>query len=145
MKTSSARWFAELSVGGRVIASSSNLIAGNVGAAFKIGFDPEFAAMGPGIVCELELMRCAPTVLADVDHVDSGSVAGSYIEDLWPLRRRMAAVCYSTSPVGNLALLAVSQLRSIKRLLRDPLAAPEADDAVATEVRVPAARGVLLD
>jgi CelD/BcsL family acetyltransferase involved in cellulose biosynthesis len=111
--------FAELWVGERVIASSSNLISGNVGAAFKIGFDPEFASLGPGIACELELMRCAPTALADVDFVDSGSVAGSYIEDLWPLRRRMATVSYSISPMGNLALLAMSQLRSIKRILRE--------------------------
>ena len=116
--------FAELSIGDRVIASSSNLITGNFGAAFKIGYDPEFTALGPGIACELELMRCAPTVLADVDFVDSGSVAGSYIEDLWPLRRRVATVSYSTSPVGNLALLAMSQLRGIKRLMRESAPAP---------------------
>lgn len=137
--------FAELSVGGRVIASSSNLIAGNLGAAFKIGFDPEFAAMGPGIVCELELMRCAPTVMADVDYVDSGSVAGSYIEDLWPLRRRMAAVCYSTSPVGNLALQATSRLRDVKKLLREKPSTPVVGGACATALLMPALVYTLMD
>ena len=51
-------------------------------------------------------------------------MAGSYIEDLWPLRRRVATVSYSTSPVGNLALLAMSQLRGIKRLMRESAPAP---------------------
>jgi CelD/BcsL family acetyltransferase involved in cellulose biosynthesis len=120
--------FCELWVGDRVIASSSNLISGHAGAAFKIGFDPEFAAMAPGIACELELMRCAPEVLAGIDYVDSGSVAGSYIEDLWPLRHRVATITYATSLRGRLALQAGCNLRRVKRVWRErsPITARQA-------------------
>lgn len=108
-------FFAELSVGGQVIASSSNLIAGGCAFAFKIGFDPAYSAGSPGIVCELELMRCAPDELGHLERMDSGSVAGSYLEELWPLRERMATVAYASTRVGSLALLAADRLRQWKR------------------------------
>lgn len=109
--------FAQLSVGDQVIASTSNFIAGNTGFAFKIGFDPAFSQFGPGNMCELEFLRCAPEVAGNLDYVDSGSVAGSYLEAMWPHRRAIATVAYSTSLVGNVAMACNTQLRRIKQLV----------------------------
>lgn len=109
--------FAQLSVGDQVIASTSNFIAGNTGFAFKIGFDPAFSQFGPGNMCELEFLRCAPEVAGNLDYVDSGSVAGSYLEAMWPHRRAIATVAYSTSLVGNVAMACNTQLRRIKQMV----------------------------
>jgi CelD/BcsL family acetyltransferase involved in cellulose biosynthesis len=116
--------FAQLSVGGRVIASTSNFIAGNSGFAFKIGFDPDFSHFGPGKMCELEFMRSAPEVAGDLDCFDSGSVAGSYLETMWPRRRGIATVVYATSLAGNFAMACSTQLRCIKQMFTRHKAAP---------------------
>ena len=108
-------FFAELWAGDHLIHSSSNLTSGKTGFAFKVGFDPEFSQYSPGIMGELELMRCAPDLLADLEIIDSGSVAGSFIEELWPGRHRIATVVYATSTIGNLALAASTQVRTFKR------------------------------
>ena len=108
-------FIAELWAGDHLVHSSSNLTSGKTGFAFKVGFDPEFSQYSPGIMGELELMRCAPDLLADLEIVDSGSVAGSFIEELWPVRHRMATVVYATSSIGNLALAASAHVRTIKQ------------------------------
>jgi CelD/BcsL family acetyltransferase involved in cellulose biosynthesis len=112
-------WFVELCLGDRVIASSSNLRSGRGAAAFKIGYDPEFSAYAPGINCELELMCAARQRLSDVDDIDSGTVAGSYVEELWPRRHRVATVIFATSALGQVVLGAANGVRSIKRVLRE--------------------------
>jgi CelD/BcsL family acetyltransferase involved in cellulose biosynthesis len=109
--------FAQLSVGDHVIASTSNFIAGKTGFAFKIGFDPAYSQFGPGTMCELEFMRCAPDIAGDLDSFDSGAVAGSYLEAMWPERDAIATVAYSTSLAGNLAMACNTQLRRIKQMV----------------------------
>lgn len=116
-------WFVELWLGDRVIASTSNLRSGPSAAAFKIGYDPEFAAYAPGINCELELMCAAPQRLAGVEDIDSGTVAGSYVEELWPRRQRVATAVFATSALGQVVLGAADGVRSIKRVLRQRRAA----------------------
>lgn len=109
--------FVELSVGDRVIASTSNFTAGRKGFAYKIGFDPEFSDYSPGILCELELMRLAPTVLGDLELFDSGAVVGSYIEALWPGRQRFGTAIYATTRAGCFAASAVNGLRQAKQAI----------------------------
>ena len=77
----------ELSVDGVVISSTSNLISGRAGFAFKIGWDPAFMKMSAGVLNEVELMRYAATLCTDIDFFDSGAPPGSYINDLWAARR----------------------------------------------------------
>jgi CelD/BcsL family acetyltransferase involved in cellulose biosynthesis len=115
--TDNRGFFSELWAGDRLIHSSSNLTSGTSGFAFKVGFDPEFSQYSPGIMGEIELMRCAPELLGDLEIVDSGAVAGSFIEDLWPTRNRMATVVYATTALGNLALAVSSRIRATKQKL----------------------------
>lgn len=124
--------FVELWLGERILASSSNFLSGRAAAAFKIGYDPAYAAYAPGINCELELMCRAPELLAGVDHVDSGTVAGSYVEALWPRRHRVATVTYATSALGQVALGATHCVRAAKRHLWTQR--PGADDRIGDAV-----------
>jgi CelD/BcsL family acetyltransferase involved in cellulose biosynthesis len=115
--------FAQLSVDGQVIASSSNFLAGDTGFAFKIGFDPGFSQFAPGIMCEMEFLRGAPQLAGELEAFDSGATAGSYLEELWPERRLIATVAYSTSVPGRLALACQDRLRRIKQAMRGRAAA----------------------
>jgi CelD/BcsL family acetyltransferase involved in cellulose biosynthesis len=109
--------FMQLSLGDQVIASASNFTAGTMGFAFKIGFDPRFSQFAPGIMCEMEFLRCAPEVAGHLESFDSGAVAGSYLEGMWPDRRRIATVAYSTSAPGRLVLACHSRLRRLKQAI----------------------------
>lgn len=114
--------FCELMVDGRVIASSSNYISGRVGFAFKIGWDPEFASAGPGLLNELVLMRWIAERRFDLDYFDSGSVEGSYIERLWKERREVVSGVIVGGNVGLTILPAIAAARTLKRALVKSLA-----------------------
>ena len=77
-------FFAELSLDGTVIASNCNLRSGRFGFAFKLGWDPAYADYSIGTLNELELLQAMPTRLADLSHMDSGALPGSFMEELWP-------------------------------------------------------------
>lgn len=83
-------FFTELSLSGRVIASTSNYISGSSAFAFKIGWDQELAAVSPGLLNELEFMRHSSEVLLGIDLVDSGAQEGSFVERLWRDHRQIA-------------------------------------------------------
>jgi hypothetical protein len=104
----------ELSVDGVVISSTSNLISGRAGFAFKIGWDPAFMKMSAGILNEVELMRNAATVCTDIDFFDSGAPPGSYIYDLWGARRPISHTVFGLTPAARMALKAVSLARALK-------------------------------
>lgn len=108
-------FFVELTLDGVAIASSSNFISGHVGHAFKIGWAPAFKAFSPGVLNEVELIRHAPQWLADLDYVDSGANADSFINDLWPGRRATATATLATSPMARVLADTVSSARYFKR------------------------------
>lgn len=110
--------FTELRLDGRVIASTCNYISGQVGFAFKVGWDDQYRKFGLGIFNEAELVRRAPECLADLDHIDSGSQAGSFIEMLWAGRRRLALVVVPLGPWGRLVWRAQQGVRALMRRLR---------------------------
>lgn len=109
--------FAELSVGGKVIASSSNFVSGNAGFAFKIGWAPDLAKLSPGLQVELALMQQITTheALQPLEFWDSGSQAGSYIEKLWPGRRPLVSAAVGTSWAGRRVLDLVGTARVVRR------------------------------
>lgn len=80
----------ETRLDGRVIASSSNLLLGDTLNGFKIGWDPEFAAYGPGMLDEAALVAALPAQLPGVRRFDSQAQQGSYLARLLPQRVRMA-------------------------------------------------------
>lgn len=104
-------FFAELVSEGKVIASTSNLISGNVGFAFKIGWDPRFSNLAPGLLNEAEMIRRAPSQLADLDYVDSGADEDSFIGEMWVRRRDLTSGVLTTTSLGHKVGVAASALR----------------------------------
>lgn len=103
-------FFTELALNGEVVSATSNLVSGDEGFAFKIGWNPDYAAMSVGILNEVELIRHAPTHLGHLTRLDSGSEPGSYMDDLWTGRRFLVDGLLTTTRVGRLAghLMAVA-------------------------------------
>jgi len=79
-------FFCELMVDGRVIASANYLLSGNVGFAFKIGWDPVYAKASPGVLNEVEFIEHVGERLGTLEYIDSGAQPGSFIDALWPQR-----------------------------------------------------------
>lgn len=50
-------FFTEIVLNDKIISSTTNLISGKAGFAFKVGWDIEFAKYGPGIVNEIKTLE----------------------------------------------------------------------------------------
>jgi hypothetical protein len=111
-------FFTELSVEGRTIGSTINLISGDVGFAFKLGWDPAYARYSPGLINEVELVRNAPRLWPQLRYFDSGADEGSFIERLWKDRRTLVSGVYATTPLGKQVARGLSGIRRLKRWLR---------------------------
>jgi hypothetical protein len=121
--------FTELTVDGVPIASTSNFVSGGAGFAFKIGWDPAFKAFSPGLLNELEFIRRAGAAFPDIEYFDSGADAGSFINRLWPSRRRMGTIVVPTTAVARVAIRAASWLREVKHGVKAPRRAAPASPA----------------
>ena len=100
---------------GKVIASTSNLISGCAGFAFKIGWDEAFSKLGPGILNEVEFMKYFPELLPSIKYVDSGAGDGSFIEKLWPDHVSLVSGFYVSNPTMKPLLQGIDFLRKVKR------------------------------
>lgn len=105
----------ELTLDDVAIASTAHFISGRVGFGFKIGWDPAFKAVAPGVLNEVELMRRAPRVFADLEYFDSGSNSQGYINDLWPARRPLASATLTRATLARLITRTASSARTLKR------------------------------
>jgi CelD/BcsL family acetyltransferase involved in cellulose biosynthesis len=114
-------WFTELSLNGTVISSTSNFVSGRAGFAFKIGWDPAYAKLSPGMLNEIELIRRAPELFGELEYLDSGAGEGSYIEEFWTGRRALTSGIFATTALGRKALAFVDAARGLKRRLRRPV------------------------
>lgn len=106
--------FTELRLDGRAIASTANFVSGDVGFAFKVGWDEPLRKFGIGILNEAEFVQAAPTVCADLRCIDSGSQPASFIEMLWPEQRQLATVYIPLNVLGRASLAASDWLRRSK-------------------------------
>jgi hypothetical protein len=84
-------FFCELLLDGNVIASTSNFTLNGLGFAFKIGTDPTYARFGPGYLVEYAFLESAMRACPHLREMESGSQAGSFIEELWPERIAMVS------------------------------------------------------
>jgi hypothetical protein len=107
----------ELLLGNKVIHSSSNLLQGAGGFAFKVGFDPAHAKLSPGILGEVGFLLAVREALPEVTVFDSGSTADSFIAGLWPDRRCIGTLVLSTSRRADLVLATQGALRRCKHRL----------------------------
>jgi hypothetical protein len=108
-------FFTELTIGQAVVASTCNLISGNTGFAFKIGWDPRYAKGSPGVLNEIEFVRAAPSLFPSLEAVDSGASEGSFIEELWTDRWPLASGAFATTPLGRAVLATTGRLRGYGR------------------------------
>lgn len=108
-------FFTELSINGKVIASTSNLISGCAGFAFKIGWDETFSKLGPGILNEVEFIKYFPEQFPNVKYVDSGAEEGSFIEKLWPDRVSLVSGFYVSDQTMKPLLQGINFIRKVKR------------------------------
>ncbi|MDR3543426.1 MAG: GNAT family N-acetyltransferase [Desulfosporosinus sp.] len=84
--------FTELRLNGNPIASTCNFISGPEGFAFKVGWDPDYRQFGVGILNEVEFVQRAHEICKDLTRIDSGSASNSFIERIWPGRRKIGSV-----------------------------------------------------
>lgn len=109
--------FGNLTVDGRTVASTLNLLSAGTLFAFKIGWDPQFAECSPGTLSELSLLEHCREI-PGVEQIDSCAKPGSYVENVWPWRRKLTTGVFTTSMTGNLAAGALGRIKQLKRLLR---------------------------
>jgi len=112
--------FTELRLNGQPIASTSNFVSAGQGFAFKLGWDEAYRKYGVGVLNEVELVRQAPVVCADLSSIDSGAAPDSFIESLWPQRRNLATAFLPFSAAGQLAWRAMQGMRSLRAAARKP-------------------------
>jgi len=108
----------QLSVDGAPVASALNMKSADDLFCFKIGWNPEFASGSPGILNELNFLQNCRENLPDVRLADSCAKPGSYVEDVWPWKRRLTTGVFTTTRTGTLAANAMIQLKRMKRLLK---------------------------
>lgn len=105
-------------VNGVPVASALNMRSANDLFCFKIGWNPDFASGSPGILNELHFLQSTRRNLADIRIADSCSKVGSYVEDVWPWKRRLTTGVFTTTRTGTLAASAMTQLKRLKRMLK---------------------------
>lgn len=108
----------QLCVDGVPVASALNMRSSDDVFCFKIGWNPEFASGSPGILNELHFLQNCREHLSDVRMADSCATAGSYVEDVWPWKRRLTTGVFTTTRTGTLAASAMTQLKRLKRMLK---------------------------
>jgi len=108
-------FFTELSVDDEVIASTSNLISGNAGFAFKLGWNVDYAKVSPGVLNEIGLIKHCAKYFGGLDFIDSGAAENSFIEKIWPWKRNVVSGVYATTKIGT--SIARNMIR-LKKLIR---------------------------
>lgn len=104
----------ELTVGGKTVASTCNLVRGDTLFALKVGWDAEFASGSPGIWSELLLPQSVFQQFPQLRQIDSCAKSGSHLESIWPRRRQMADIVYTWSYSATM----LSSLRQQVRFAR---------------------------
>ena len=107
-------FFCELLVDDEIVASSVNFIVGGAGFAFKIGWNPNYAKYSVMKLCEYELVRNSSDLVTRLHRIDSGAVAGSYLDDLWPEQKKMVNGMLSLTKLGRFAMTIIERIRRCK-------------------------------
>ncbi len=110
-------FFTELRLNGVNISSTSNLISGKAGFAFKVGWDIEYARYGPGILNEIKTLEHGRESLSDLEYIDSSASPDSYINGLWPGRREIFEGMFSLTPWGRAVLAGLGMAKKVKTSL----------------------------
>jgi CelD/BcsL family acetyltransferase involved in cellulose biosynthesis len=109
-----------LQVAGRPVAQQCNFLTPGGAFAFKVAYDAGYARYSPGVLLELENIRCVHA-RDDIPWMDSCTSAGpSIIKQLWLDRRTIQTVLVETGrPPGALVLASLPLLRWVQQRLGD--------------------------
>jgi hypothetical protein len=107
-------FFTELLLDEAVIASTSNLVSGGAGFAFKVGWDPHHADTSPGLMNELAFVRGVAGPCRNLAYIDSGAESGSFVDFLWSGRRTLSSGIFGITPLGRFVLSGTDRLRTMK-------------------------------
>jgi CelD/BcsL family acetyltransferase involved in cellulose biosynthesis len=107
-----------LYLGGRALALSCKLRAGDGAFAFKIAFDEEFAKFSPGVLLELAHLEQLHRE-GRVRWMDSCAAPGHFMAHrLWRERRVLQTLTVAAGGAGSLVVLLLPLLRWARRRLR---------------------------
>ena len=107
-------FFTELLLNETVIASTSNLVSGGAGFAFKVGWDPHHSDTSPGLMNELAFVRGVAGPCRNLSYIDSGAESGSFVDFLWSGRRKLSSGIFGITPLGRFVLSGTDRLRTMK-------------------------------
>jgi CelD/BcsL family acetyltransferase involved in cellulose biosynthesis len=102
--------------GDQTVAVKCNLLAGNGVFCLKIGYDPQWSSLSPGIQLELDTLKVFHEA-TEAEFIDScADPNNAMINRLWPDRRELATYAL---PAGSLRGRAASPGLSAARSIRD--------------------------
>lgn len=107
----------ELSLDGKIIAASLELVSGRVGFGLKMGWDPGYAKYAPGITNLIQTMENAKDLPADLEFIDSLADPESYINSIWHRRRMLVEGVFVHTPLEKMVVKSVQVARKAKRAL----------------------------
>ena len=110
-------FFTEIKLNGKSIASTCNLISGNVGFAFKLAWDANYSKYSIGVLNEVDLVSHAPELLGHLDYIDGGTNKGSFLEKLWLDKHTLHSGMYSLNKLSFYYLMLTSKIKSLKKKL----------------------------
>jgi hypothetical protein len=93
-----------LQVDGRSIAIQILLFSGNMAYTWKTTFDPDFAKYSPGVML-IDKLTEELFATTNIAGIDSCSVEGSYMAQMWSARRTMIDMLVDTGPGPSLGFL----------------------------------------
>ncbi len=124
--------FAELAIDQQVIASMCLLRSESDYYAFKIGWDPQFERGCPGFLLAAEIQDHLHQ-LPGCERIDSCASPGSFLEHVWPGRKKIGTALFTTTWLGSIAARSTRVARDIYRQLRGRERSPVAlDDSTET-------------
>ncbi len=112
-------FFTEISLSGEVVASTCNLIAGDVGFAFKLGWDLAYSKQSIGFINEYLLVESAPTELSNLRYIDSGAEYHSFLNQLWTENLDLHNYLFTSNKFVYLFYSCVSKLRSLRNKIKN--------------------------
>lgn len=108
-------FFSELLCGELVIGSVAHVCSGPDGFAIKLGWDPSYERGCPGYQLKARIAEQLAMEGAEPRLIDSCAEQGSFIESVWPSRRKIAPCVVATSDAGRFALQLIDRLRQFKQ------------------------------
>ncbi|HRJ55967.1 MAG TPA: GNAT family N-acetyltransferase [Anaerolineales bacterium] len=107
----------ELRLNDLVLSSASNLISGNSGFGFKLGWDLNYARYSPSILNLMNYLENSSSLPDQIDFLDSSAAPNSYMEEIWQGRRSLSDGMFAFTSAGKLVLSAGQVVKKVKGVL----------------------------